>query len=219
MIRDYLVMKNTIYSYSTIFKYMHELGLKSIVRRRKPEYRKGKVNKVFANLINQEFRVNEPNKVWCTDFTYMPRPNGTMRYNCSIIDLYDRSVVATLNGSSITTKLAIKTLLKAINQQRPKRGIILHSDQGSQYTSREFNNFCIKNYVQQSMSRAGCPYDNAPMERFFNTFKNEFYNIYSFSSNEELDQKTYEFIYGQYNHKRPHTHNGGRTPMAARYAA
>lgn len=143
----------------------------------------------------------------------------TMRYNCSIIDLYDRSVVATLNGSSITTKLAIKTLLKAINQQRPKRGIILHSDQGSQYTSREFNNFCIKNYVQQSMSRAGCPYDNAPMERFFNTFKNEFYNIYSFSSNEELDQKTYEFIYGQYNHKRPHTHNGGRTPMAARYAA
>ena len=81
------------------------------------------------------------------------------------------------------------------------------------------NEFCEKNHVQQSMSRAGCPYDNAPMERFYNTFKNEFYYLYSFTSDAELDQKTLEFIYGKYNHKRPHTHNGGRTPYAARYAA
>ena len=73
--------------------------------------------------------------------------------------------------------------------------------------------------MQQSMSRAGCPYDNAPMERFYNTFKNEFYYLYSFTSDAELDQKTLEFIYGKYNHKRPHTHNGGRTPHAVRYAA
>ena len=219
MMRNYLVLENVIYSYTTIFKYMHELGLQSIVRRKKPEYKKGKANKVFPNLVNREFNVTEPNKVWCTDFTYMPRPNGSMRYNCSIIDLFDRSAVATLNGSNITAELAIATLQKALDVHKPGKGIILHSDQGSQYTSKEFNEFCEKNHVQQSMSRAGCPYDNAPMERFYNTFKNEFYNLYSFTSDVDLDQKTLEFIYGKYNHKRPHTHNGGRTPHAARYAA
>ena len=219
MMRNYLVLENVIYSYATIFKYMHELGLQSIVRRKKPEYKKGKANKVFSNLVNREFNVTEPNKVWCTDFTYMPRPNGSMCYNCSIIDLFDRSAVATLNGSNITTELAIATLQKALDVHKPEKGIILHSDQGSQYTSKEFNEFCERNFVQQSMSRAGCPYDNAPMERFYNTFKNEFYNLYSFASDVDLDQKTLEFIYGKYNHKRPHTHNGGLTPHAARYAA
>lgn len=79
--------------------------------------------------------------------------------------------------------------------------------------------FVEKNFVQQSMSRAGCSYDNALIERFYNMFKNEFYNLYSFVSDEDLDQSTYEFIYEKYNHKRPHTHNGGLTPHAARYAA
>ena len=219
MIRDYLVMEGIIYSYPTIFKYTHELGLHSIVRPKKPAYIKGTANKVFANLVNREFHAEKPNEVWCTDFTYMPRPNGTMRYNCSILDLHDRSIVATLNGPNITTELAIATLQKALDMHKPGKGIILHSDQGSQFTAKAFNDFCKKNFVQQSMSRAGCPYDNAPMERFYNTFKNEFYNLYSFTSDEDLDQSTYEFIYGKYNHKRPHTHNGGRTPHAARYAA
>ena len=219
MLHDYLAMENIVYSYPTIFKYMHELGLYSIVRRKKPGYVKGKANQVFANLVNQGFHVNKPNTVWCTDFTYMPRPNGNMRYNCTIMDLYDRSVVATLNGSNITSALAIETLKKALRQHKPGKGIILHSDQGSQYTSKEFNDYCTKHFIQQSMSRAGCPYDNAPMERFYNTFKNEFYNIYSFRSDDELDERTYEFIYGKYNHKRPHSYNGGRTPHAARYAA
>lgn len=69
------------------------------------------------------------------------------------------------------------------------------------------------------MSRAGCPYDNAPMERFYNTFKNKFYNIYSFQSDDDPDKRTYEFIYEKYNHQRPHSHNGDHIPHAARYAA
>ena len=136
-----------------------------------------------------EFHADKPNKVWCTDFTYLPRPNGTMRYNCTIIYLYDRSVVATRNGLGITSELAIATLEKALKLHKPWKGHILHSDQGSQYTSKDFHDFCSKNKVQQSMSRAGCPYDNAPMERFYNTFKNEFYNIYSFTSDSDLDKK------------------------------
>lgn len=142
-----------------------------------------------------------------------------MRYNCTIIDLYDRSAVATLNGNHITAELAIKTLTIALKRYKPSKGIILHSDQGSQFTPKEFNDFCKKNYVQQSMSGAGCPYDNAPVERFYNTLKNEFFNLYSFRSSDELDQGIYEFIYVKYNHIRPHSYNGGRTPYATRCAA
>ncbi|MBW7798855.1 integrase core domain-containing protein, partial [Streptococcus thermophilus] len=83
----------------------------------------------------------------------------------------------------------------------------------------EFNKFCDKNYVQQSMSKAGCPYDNAVMERFYNTLKHEFYYLYMFDSNDILDQKLYEFVYGKYNHVRPHRANGGLTPYAARCRA
>lgn len=217
MMRDLLEKYDYDYCNQTIYTYMQELGLRSICRRRKPDYVKGKANKVFPNLLNQNFIVNEPNKIWCTDFTYLPYGNGKMHYNCSIIDLYERSIVATVNGPNITADLAITTLKKALKFHNPQKGLILHSDQGSQYTSKEFNDYCEKQHVQQSMSRAGCPYDNAPMERFYNTYKNEFFNLYTFASAEQLDQETYDYIYGWYNHARPHTFNGGATPNEARY--
>ena len=219
MMCDYLEQAKIIYSCMTVHKYMKELGLRSIVRRKKPNYVKGTANKIFPNILNQNFKVVVPNKIWCTDFTYLPQKNGTMRYNCTIIDLYDRSAVATLDGNHITAELAMATLTIALERHKPNKGLILHSDQGSQFTSKLFNNFCEKNYIQQSMSRAGCPYDNAPMERFYNTLKHEYFNLYSFNSADELDQGIYEFIYMKYNHVRPHSYNGGRTPYAARYAA
>lgn len=92
---------------------------------------------------------------------------GIMHYNYTIIDVYDRFAVATLNGKHITTELAIETLKISLKRHKPGKGLILHSDQGSQFTSKVFNDFCKKNYVQQSMSRTGCPYDNSPMERFY----------------------------------------------------
>ena len=94
-----------------------------------------------------------------------------------------------------------------------------HSDQGSQYTSKEFVDFCNANKIKQSMSKAGCPYDNAPTERYFNTFKNEFYNLFSFETDEILNNAVYDFTYSWYNHVRPHSFNGGLTPFEARYSA
>lgn len=79
---------------------------------------------------------------------YMPRPDGAMRYNCSILDYHDRSIVATLNGSNITIELAIATLHKALDMHKSGRGIILHSDQGGWFTAKAFNDFCEKNFVQ-----------------------------------------------------------------------
>ena len=97
-----------------------------------------------------------------------------MRYNCSILDLYDRSIVATLNSDYINTELAKATLEKALMEEKPEKGLILHSDQGCQFTSWGFINYCESRGICQSMSKAGCPYDNAPMERFYNTLKEYF---------------------------------------------
>ena len=122
-------------------------------------------------------------KKWCTDFTYLFLKNHDVRYNCSIIDLHDRSVIASITDRHITSDLAIRTLQKALDSQPAIKGeLILHSDQGSQYTSKAFTDFCKSVNVTQSMSKAGYPYDNAPMERYFNTLKNECTNLYEFKN-------------------------------------
>lgn len=171
----YLERKGKKISKLTIHKYMNrELGLKSVTRRKKPDYRKGKAHKVFRNILEQDFECDEINTKWCTDFTYLFLSDGSKRYNCTIIDLHERSVIASITDKNITADLAKRTLKKAIDSQPSIKGVlILHSDQGSQYTSKEFVEYCEANAITQSMSKAGYSYDNAPMERYFNTLKNE----------------------------------------------
>lgn len=204
-------------SKTTVHKYMNKtLNLAAVIMRRKPGNTTGKKHKIFDDLINQNFTVDAKNKVWCTDFTYMREPGGKFRYNCTIIDLFDRSVISSLNSKYINTDLAIETLAKAFEKEKPAKGIILHSDQGVQFTSWEFISYCREHGIKQSMSKAGCPYDNAPMERFYNTFKSCFYYRYTFESIEMLDEMTKEYI-NWYNYVRPHSYNDYLTPMEARY--
>ena len=118
-----------------------------------------------------------------------------MRYNCSILDLYDRSIVATLNSDYINTELAKATLEKALMEEKPEKGLILHSDQGCQFTSWGFINYCESRGICQSMSKAGCPYDNAPMERFYNTLKNELIYPNHFYDAASLDEALNRYVY------------------------
>lgn len=214
----YLEQKGYCYSLPTLHKYMNsELGLKSIVRRKNPGYMHGKPHKVFENKLKQDFHADSINQKWCTDFTYLFLKNGDIRYNCSIIDLYDRSVVASITDRRITSGLAILTLQKALDSQPAIKGeLILHSDQGSQYTSKAFIDYCESVHVTQSMSKAGYPYDNAPMERYFNTLKNECTNLYEFKTEEALYRTVEEFAYVTYNHVRPHSFNGYRPPLSGK---
>lgn len=217
----YLARRGYHYSPTTIHKYMNtELGLHSIVRPKKPDYEHGKPHKTFENKLNQDFAANKVNHKWCTDFTYLFLADHEVRYNCTIIDLHDRSVVASITDRHITSDLAIRTLQKALDSQPALKGeLILHSDQGSQYTSKAFVEFCESVHVTQSMSKAGYPYDNAPMERYFNTLKNECTNLYEFRTEEALYRTVEEFAYVSYNHVRPHSFNNYRTPYQARIAS
>lgn len=216
----YLEREGYHYSKTTIHRYMNtEMHLYSIVRPKKPDYKKGKPHKVFENKLNQDFSAEKPNEKWCTDFTYLFLSNREVRYNCTIIDLHDRSVVASITDRHITSDLAIRTLEKALKSQAKIKGeLILHSDQGSQYTSKAFIDYCESKGITQSMSKAGYPYDNAPMERYFNTLKNDCANLYEYRTEESLYKKVEESAYVIYNHVRPHSYNDYKTPYQARIA-
>ena len=195
-----------------------EMQLFSISRKKKTTYEHGVAHKVYENKLNQNFRADEINHKWCTDFTYLFLTDGSKRYNCTIIDLHDRSVIASITDRNITADLAKRTLEKAIHSQPgiDLSKLLVHSDQGSQYTSKEFTEFCEELGITQSMSKAGYPYDNALMERYFNTLKNECTNLYEFRTEEALYQKVEEFAYVTYNHVRPHSFNGYQIPYQAR---
>ncbi len=213
----FLARKNIFISKATAHKYMNkELNLHAITLKKKPKYVKGGKNKVFPNLLKQNFEVAEKNKVWCTDFTYIRLTSGKMRYNCTVLDLSKREVVATVNSKWINSDLAIQALSKAIEREKPKEGLILHSDQGVQFTSWEFTEYCEKQGITQSMSKSGCPYDNAPMERFYKSFKTELIYLNKFENDEQLDKAVNKYVYVWYNHIRPHSYNGGLTPFEAR---
>lgn len=216
MMRVFLERRNITLSAVTVHKYMKELGLKSVVAPKKPRYIKGECYKKFGNLLEQKFEAGQPNQKWCTDFTYLYLNEGEKRYNCSVIDLYDKSVIATKNSSHIDAKLAIDTLKLALKNNAIEGGLILHSDQGSQYTSKAFTEFCEENGIIQSMSKAGCPYDNAPMESYYGTFKAEFVRQNKFINDEILDEAVKEYAYVWYNHVRPHSSNDYMTPFEKR---
>ena len=216
----YLQRKGIDISAATVHKYMNtEMQMFSISRKRKPVYEHGKAHKVYDNKLKQKFQSDEINQKWCTDFTCLFLTNGSKRYNCTIIDLHDRSVVASITDKSMTADLAKRTLDKALRSQPgidPGR-LMLHSDQGSQYTSKEFTGFCKELGITQSMSKAGYPYDNAPMERYFNTLKNDLIYQHYYHTEKELYTAVEEFAYVHYNHVRPHSYNNYKTPYEARY--
>lgn len=217
MIKLMLEKEKINISLLTVHKYMKDLNLKSISFRKRPKYVKGTVHKVFKNLLKRDFKAHSKNLKWCTDFTYIHLTNGKTMYNCCILDLYDRSIVASKTSTSITSELAIQTLKEALDTHKPKPGLLLHSDQGSQFTSKDFTSFCESNKIQQSMSKAGCPYDNAPMESFYGKLKSEHLNHYEIKDSTQLNELTTDYIFRYYHHKRPHSSLGGLTPFEKRY--
>ena len=126
MMRVYLQRVKIILSNTTVLKYMQELGIRSTVTPKKPAYKKGECYKKFENHLNRDFQAEKPNEKWCTDFTYIFMEDGRKRYNCSIIDLYDRSVVATLNSSHIDAELAVQTLKAALERTNYPKNLMLH---------------------------------------------------------------------------------------------
>lgn len=139
---------------------------------------------VKPNLIKRNFNANQINQKWSTDITYIIH-NGKKVYLSSIMDLYTRNIIAYKISNRIDNKLVIDTLNEVIRKQKDVHGVILHSDQGFQYTSSEYKAICEANGIIISMSPKGSPVDNSPIESFHSNLKRETLRSYNITSLKE----------------------------------
>ena len=145
-------------------------------------------------------------KFWVTDITYIPVANG-MIYMCAVLDLCGRAVLAWRIGSDMTSSLVTDTIRDALRQEKVADGLSLHSDQGSQYTSKAYFDLSQDYHFTPSMSRPGCPYDNSAMENFFGTLKTECLYRAHFTTREEAERLVAEYVF-IYNNERINLKNG-----------
>ena len=189
-----------------IRRIMHKYGISSVIRRRKAyTYHKNTAYK-YQNLLNRQFRQENPNTFWVTDITYIPTTKGFV-YLCAVMDLCGRKVLSWRVGNDMTTSLVTDTVRDAVTKEKVTDGLALHSDQGSQYTSKEYFDLTQLYHITPSMSSPGCPYDNAAMENFFGTLKCECLNRMQFANRDEVKAAVAEYIQF-YNFERINMKNG-----------
>lgn len=151
---------------------MQEMGLQSITRYSKRDYQKEKRLAKKQNILQRQFRAEEPNRIWVSDVTCF-KINGKYLYVCVILDLFSRKVVAYRVSPKNSTYLITSTFRQAYQSRNAPQSLTFHSDQGAQYTSKTFRKLLRMNKVVQSFSAPGQPHDNAVMESFFSYMKRE----------------------------------------------
>ena len=164
------------------------------IRRAKKKNKNERIeDNVKPDLLKRNFNTDKPNKVWDTDVTYLIY-KGARAYLSTIIDLYDRKVVAYKISKYNDNKLVMDTLNEAISKRKDVHGLILHSDQGFQYTSYEYKAICESNGIQISMVRKGTPIDDSPIESWHSLLKKETLYNYNITSLEEYITLVKEWI-------------------------
>ncbi len=156
---------------------------------------------VAENILGQQFRVTAPNKVWVSDITYVPTDEGWL-YVAAHKDLFTADIVGYAMGERLTRNLVSQSLFKAVAAKRPAKGLIHHSDRGSQYCSHEYRNILERFGLKASMSRKGNCYDNAPMESFWGTLKQELVHHRRYRTRLEAIRDITEYIEIFYNRQR-----------------
>ena len=167
---------------------------------------------IAPNLIAQLFHAARPNQVWVGDITYIWTMEGWV-YLAVLIDLNSRRVVGWAVGKTLSRRLAIKALRMAIATRRPPRGLIHHTDRGSQYSSGDYQKVLCKAGLVASMSGKGNCYDNAVAESFFATLKKELVHRTVFFSRSHAYRAVFDFIEAYYNTVRRHSANGQISPI------
>ncbi|MCH3958412.1 MAG: IS3 family transposase [Selenomonas sp.] len=166
---------------------------------------------VAENLLNRQFEAEHPCEKMVSDITYIPTDEGWL-YLAGILDLCGRKVVGVSMGARMTKQLIIDSLQDAINHSGSVEGCILHSDRGSQYCSIQYQEMAKAHGFVSSMSRKGNCWDNAPMESFWGSIKQEWLDGQHFKTRDEAKAAIFEYIWIFYNRQRIHSANGYRTP-------
>ena len=169
---------------------------------------------VATDLVQREFRAARPNQLWVADVTYVPTQEGTL-YLAIIKDAFSRRIVGWSTSARQSSELMVLALQKAVAERNPPRGVIHHSDHGSQYTSRAFQTVCQAANITPSMGAVGDCYDNAMAESFFATLEKELIHQQRrrFATRAEAELKIFEYIEGFYNRTRLHSALDYRSPV------
>ena len=173
---------------------------------------------VAANQLEQVFEADAPDQIWVTDITYIRTHEGWL-YLAVVIDLYARKVVGWSMNSRMHTSLVLDAMLMAVWRRKPKRKVVIHADQGSQFTSQEWRDFLKGHNLEASMSRRGNCYDNAVAESFFASLKTERIRRKIYKTRQEARQDVFDYIELFYNPKRRHAKNGMLSPAEFEMAA
>lgn len=166
---------------------------------------------VAENVLDQTFMPTVPNQVWVTDITYIPTAEGWL-YLAGVKDVFTCEIVGYAMSERMTQDLTARALSQAAQQKRPMAGLIHHSDRGSQYCAHEYRRLVDKFGMKASMSRRGNCYDNAPMESFWGSLKNELVHHCRYATRAEAEASIREYIEIFYNRQRRHSRLGNISP-------
>ena len=180
--------------------------------KRKAGFYGGKPAVVAPNHLARAFDVEVQDQAWVTDITYIKTHEGWL-YLAVIIDLYSRRVIGWSMQSRMQMDLVLSALLMAVWRRKPTSKVIIHSDQGSQFTSYEWQKFLKAHNLEASMSRRGNCYDNAVAESFFQLLKRERIRRKTYATRKEARQDVFDYIEFFYNPKRKHGSNGMLSPI------
>jgi transposase InsO family protein len=199
-----------IVNHKKVLKIMQEMGIQGRIKRKYIATTNSKHhNKIYSNLIKDK-ELTGINQVWCADITYISILNGFV-YLAALIDVYSRKIVGYALGKTLSPKLAIAALSMVI-ATRNTNNLIHHSDQGIQYTCKDYIKILKDNNIGISMSVKGNPYDNAFAESFFKTLKQEEVYLWDYETFSDVIERIPYFIEDMYNKKRLHSSLGYRPP-------
>ena len=201
-------------SIKRVQRHMAEQGLRSVVvKKYNHRANHGSVPDDKVNILQRDFETETINQKWCTDITYIHVQKEGWTYLASVMDLCSRKIIGYAYGTSMTAELAVQAVKNACLNVADTEGIILHSDLGSQYTGREFENYLASRGILHSFSRKGNPYDNACIESFHSVLKKEEIYLHDYQDSTEARRAIFEYIEGWYNRKRIHSAIGYMTPQ------
>jgi putative transposase len=190
---------------------MKKLGLRSS-QPSAPKYKKANNEHLAVpNTLNREFDVKNPNQIWCGDVTYI-WIGKRWAYLAIVLDLFSRKPIGWAFSLSPDSQLTSKAMKNAYESRGRPKGVTFHSDQGMHYTSHKFRQTLWLCQIKQSMSRRGNCWDNAPMERFFRSFKTEWMPEVGYPYFAEAKRSIINYIIGYYSSVRPHQRNNCKSP-------
>jgi len=220
-IAEELVQRNVQVCRNTVAELMREMNLQSRAQRRRSFTRTTDSNHaepIAPNVLERDFTADAPNEKWVADITYVPTDDG-WAYMAAVMDLFSRRIVGWAVGDSLQTSLVMEALNNAIETRRPlpeagAGALTHHSDRGCQYASSDYRARLAALGITCSMSRRGDCWDNACMERFMNSYKNEWVKHRRYANVEDVHHSTFEYIEIFYNRKRRHQTLGYLSPAA-----